>query len=369
MRADLLRRAAELATNGVPFVLAIVTSRRPASSAQPGDMALVTADGEFEGWLGGACTRPTVVREAQAALADGQPRLLALAPDPEEIQRPGLSTFPMTCHSGGTVEIYLEPVLPAPRLVLFGVSPAARALAKLGQAMGYAITAVGAEADATAFPGVSDLRPELGPGDLEPSSAARPVHAVVATMGEGDEEAIEAALAIAPAYVGVVASARRFAALRETLLARGIADAALARVKSPAGLDLGARTPEEIALAVLAEIVQLRRAAERGQAPETGTVSLGTSPAPHATDAPVAHGAPSHVHGPVAAGHAPPPAVPGPSTAPATAIDPICGMTVNVAKARHTADHLGTTYYFCCAGCRDRFAADPTRFVNAESPA
>src|SRR5262245_36042624 len=111
-RAELLQRAADLARHGEPFVLAVVVSRRPASSAQSGNMALITAAGAFEGWLGGSCTQPTVVREAQRAFADGQPRLLVLTPEPEAERRPGVDVFPMTCHSGGSVEIYLQPVLP-----------------------------------------------------------------------------------------------------------------------------------------------------------------------------------------------------------------------------------------------------------------
>jgi xanthine dehydrogenase accessory factor len=350
MRADLLQRAAELARAEVPFVLAIVTSRLPASSAQPGDMALVTAEGDFHGWLGGACTRPTVVREAQAALADGKPRLLALAPDPEEAKRPGVATFPMTCHSGGSVEIYLEPVLPAPRLVLFGASPAVRALARLGQAMGYAITAVGGDADpdAKGLPAGVDSREALAPGELAPSSAARPLYAVVATMGEDDEAAIESALALGAGYLGVVASARRFATLRETLLARGVSAAALATIRSPAGLDLGARTPEEIALAVLAEIVQMRRREATAEAAAASAATASEAPTTTATTTAT-------------------PAEPAaPAAPPAQAIDPVCGMTVNVARSRHTAEHLGTTYHFCCAGCRDRFEADPTRYAVTE---
>src|SRR6202035_2362750 len=148
MHADLLKMAAELAGREEPFVLAVVVRRLPASSAQAGDMAIITGDGAFHGWLGGACTQPTVVREARRGLLARKPRLLALAPDPETERRPGVAVFPMTCHSGGSVEIYLEPILPAPRLAVFGASPAARALVSLGRAMGY--TVVAAEAPETA---------------------------------------------------------------------------------------------------------------------------------------------------------------------------------------------------------------------------
>jgi xanthine dehydrogenase accessory factor len=324
MRAELLGRAADLAARHQPFVLAVVVWRRPPSSAQAGDMALVTADGRFEGWLGGACTQPTVVREAQAALADGRPRLVALAPEPESLRRPGVDVFPMTCHSGGSVEIYLEPVLPAPRLAVFGVSPAARALARLGRAMGYSVVAVGPAADAGLFPDAEQVFGDVASA-LASAAAGRETWAVVAAMGEGDEEAVEAALRLAPAYLGVVASSRRFAEIRRTLAARGVPEAALDGVRSPAGLDLGARTAEEIALSVLAEIVQRRR-----RSPAGGEAGERAAAAP-----------------------------------PASAIDPICGMTVEIATARHRAEHQGKSYYFCCAGCRQQFLAAPQRWIPA----
>lgn len=313
MRAELLQMAADLAGREEPFVLAVVVRRQPASSAQPGNMALITAAGACHGWLGGSCIQPTVVREAARALADGRPRLFALTPDPEADRRPGMDVFPMTCHSGGSVEIYLEPVLPAPRLVVFGASPTAHALATLGRTMGYTAVAVEDDPGAAASPG-----PAAAP-------AHTPCFAVVATLGEGDEEAIRAALALRPAYLGVVASARRFAQVRQTLLAQGVTAEALDRIRSPAGLDIGARTPEEIALSILAQIVERRRAA------------------------------------------APAEAIAEPAPAPATAVDPICGMTVEVAGARHTAEHGGRTWYFCCGGCRQRFLAEPERYVSAGS--
>jgi xanthine dehydrogenase accessory factor len=304
MRADLLTRAAELAAREEPYVLAVVTWRRPPSSAQVGDTAIVTAGGAFHGWLGGACTRPTVEREARAALADGRPRLLALDAEPGDRQRPGVESRPMTCHSGGSVEIYLDPVLPAPRLLVWGDSPAAGALAALAATLGYAVTQPAEAAEA---------------GAEEPDSEPRrrPLYAVVATMGEDDEASLRAALALSPDYLGLVASPRRFAEVRRTLEARGVAGEALDGVRSPAGLPIGARTPEEIALAVLAEIVQLRR-------------SGAAEPAPAAT-----------------------------------AVDPICGMTVDVAGARHTAERAGRVFYFCCGGCRERFLADPERHLAA----
>jgi len=289
MRAELLQLAAGLARKGEPFVLAMVVRRESFSSAQQGDMAVITADGAYHGWLGGNCTQPTVKREARAALADGKPRLVSLSPAPEE--RAGVIALPMTCHSGGSVDIYLEPVLPAPRLQIFGESPCARALSRLGEVMGYS---VGGEA------------------------RAGPVFAVVATMGENDEESLEKAISSRPAYVAVVASRKRFAELRESLLSRGVSAEALDSVHNPAGLDIGARLPEEVALSIFAEMVQLRRA------------SVAT-----------------------------------PVALPRTEIDPVCGMTVEVETARHRVEHGGRTFYFCNPRCREKFLAAPDRFLAA----
>jgi xanthine dehydrogenase accessory factor len=331
MRSELLVLAAELAKRGESFALAIVVRRERASSSQPGDMALITEDGNFRGWLGGSCTKPTVLLEARRALADGAPRLIALSPEPEADNRAGVSVYPMTCHSGGSVDIYIEPVLPPRRLLIFGLSPAARALAVLAKGVGYAVDAVDPGADRAAFPEADRLFNGPVPPDLLSGSKASRARlaAVVATMGERDEEAILTALAAEPAYLGVVASRKRFAQIHDSLVARGISDSSLKRIKNPAGLDIGARTPEEVALSILAEIVQLR--AEREKQNKLADVDRSSEEEQQR--------------------------------------DPICGMTVAVATARHRAEFLGRTYYFCCAGCRERFLAAPDRYATSYSPA
>jgi xanthine dehydrogenase accessory factor len=300
MRAELLQLAADLSRKREPFVLAMVVRRESYSSAHVGDMAILTADGGYHGWLGGNCTRPTVRREARLALADGKPRLVSLSPDPESQQRPGVTALPMTCHSGGSVDIYLEPVLPPPQLLIFGESPCARALARLGEVMGYGVD------------------PIVEPANL-PALHREGAFAVVATMGESDEDSIAAALAAHCGYIAVVASRKRFAEIRQSLLERGIPAAALDQVRNPAGLDLGARAPEEVALSILAEIVQLRRAGRLTAVPDE----------------------------------------------PARETDPVCGMSVEVATARHRATHEGHDYFFCNPRCREKFLADPLRFLAA----
>ena len=261
---ELLELAADLARRGEPFALATVVARKPPISAQSGDMALVTRDGGFHGWVGGSCTRPTVIAEARPPWPTASPGCVALDPDPEAQRRPGLTVFPMTCHSGGSVEIHIQPVLPAPRLVVYGVSPTARALARLGKAMGYAVT--------------RSTRPPTRPRSRAPTAVStdpqalprrarrRPLFAVVATQGQWDEEAILAALAREPRLPGGGGQPQ---ALRRDARAAGRAGAGAPSwraIKNPAGPGPGRARPEEIALSILAEIVEERRAAAQRRA-------------------------------------------------------------------------------------------------------
>ena len=297
MRPDLLALAASLSARGERFALVMVVRREPPSSAQVGDCALITEGGDYHGWAGGGCTRETVVREAQRAIAEAEPRFLSLSPDAASAARAGMVSVAMTCDSGGTVEIYVEPVLPQPRLVLFGATPTVRSLARLAHAMGYAVEVVHPDAQPADFPDAAGVHTTFVCPAL-PKGA----HVLVATMGDDDAEILRAVLRAEPAYVGVIASRRRFQLF-------GLPEAARARIAAPAGLDLGARTPEEIALSVMAQIVEWRRKKP--------------SPAPEKVIE--------------------------------QAIDPICGMTVSVTTARHKAEVDGSTYYFCCAGCRTKF--------------
>jgi xanthine dehydrogenase accessory factor len=354
---QLLERAAELARRGESFVLAVVVRREPYSSSQQGDSAIITADGSYHGWLGGNCTRPQVLREAAQALVDGAPRLIALSPEPELQARAGVTPLPMTCHSGGTVDIFLEPVIAAPRLVVFGVSPVARAVAQLGKAMGYLVDVVDPDLDAAhaaELPGADRVFTDLSAAELR--GCAPIASAVVASMGEHDEDAVAAALMMRPAYLGVVASRKRFAVLRQTLIDRGISAHALDAIKSPAGLDLGGRQPEEVALSILAEIVQVKHAARA--AGHAAAIASGPAVAAVAL-------APAAAPGPSAPASSSPSTTP--SAVPSTAIDPVCHMTVTIATARHVGTWDGRTWYFCNPRCKDKFLADPQRYLETPS--
>lgn len=324
MRREILELAARLSAEGTPFVLATVVWSRAPSSGKPSATAIVTADGTLRGWLGGACAEPVVLREALRALEEGTPRLLFLG-TPDDLaghRREGVVTVPIACQSEGALEIYVEPVLPSPHLVVIGRSPAVDALAEMALALGWRPTVVDDRGDPALHPANLDVRTSLADGlaEIGPGSMV-----VVATQGHDDEEALEQALGTPAGYVGLVASRRRAEAVLGYLRDRGVPAEALARVRAPAGLDLGRLPNREIAVAILAELVRLRA---EGSLPAGGAVP----PARH------------------------------------EAIDPVCGMSVDVATARYRATHEGRTYHFCNPRCRERFVADPAMFLHPTGP-
>jgi xanthine dehydrogenase accessory factor len=321
---EILKQAGELERRGQEFALATVVWRQGPSSSQQGARAIITAEGELHGWIGGACAEPAVIRAAQQVIAQGTPRLLLLgsrdqfgAAIPE-----GITVVPISCQSEGALEVYIEPVVPAPHLVIVGRSPMAHTLADLARALNW--------------------RTELFAGeDFTTAAAHEGSMVIVATQGHGDEEAVEQAVAACPAYLGLVGSRRRGTAVLGYLADRGLPADQLDRVHVPAGLDLGHTTHQEIAVAILAELVQLR--ASGALAGAAGAASARQTPAASARQTP--------------AGHA----------EPAEAVDPVCGMTVAATAASHPLAHDGVTYYFCCTGCRRKFELDPAAYVTRET--
>ncbi len=291
---DVIARAARLGSEGTAYALATVVGVLRPASARMGNQAIVTADGAIDGWVGGACSEPVVIREALRSLADGHPRLVKICPAGEAVDaEPDVVIAESSCASEGAVEVFIQPHLPSPLLRVTGDSPAGRTLRELARAIGWRIASDDGDADAV----------------------------VVATMGRGDEDALQRAIATGAGYVGLVASARRAGVVRATLGERGVTDEQLAGVRSPAGLDLGPSTQEEIAVAILAELVAWSH----------GRV-----------------GAPQQL---------------------LEAMDPVCGMMVSVEGAEVTHEHAGMTYYFCCPGCRGVFERDPERALATARPA
>jgi xanthine dehydrogenase accessory factor len=339
MTRSIFARAAALEEAGRPFVVATVVAVARPTSARPGASGIVHPDGTIEGWVGGSCAQPVVVREALHALADGQPRLLRLSKDaPAEGRRAdGIIELVMTCHSGGTLEIYVEPHLPAPVLWIAGTTPIAGALAALGAASGWRVSVFDPVATAEDYPTAERVSQETALGRVDPEASP---YLVVATQGVWDEEALAAGLRRNASYVGLVASPTRANVVRQWLREEtGLADERLAALRAPAGMDLGAETAEEIALSILAELVQVRR----------GRASFVAAPGP-ATLAGSAGGTVTPLQ---------------PVVDDIVLLDPVCGMTVDRATARHLAEHDGTVYAFCSIGCRTRFIKDPARFLAA----
>jgi xanthine dehydrogenase accessory factor len=266
-QSDILHLVAAKRAKGEPFALATVVRTVAATAAKAGAKAIISRDGTIsEGWIGGGCARAAVLKAAQEALADGEPRLVSVQP-PDVLQehgvtagdeREGVRYASNMCPSRGTMDVFVEPVLPRPEIVVCGGSPVAVAVAALGRSMGYAVTVAAPAAEQAAF-AAADRWIEAGalPG-LECAGS----YIVVATQGRGDEAMLTAALATGAAYVAFVGSRKKAQVLKSKLAEGGMAPERLARLKSPAGLDLGAITPDEISLSILAEILAVRR---RGQ--------------------------------------------------------------------------------------------------------
>jgi xanthine dehydrogenase accessory factor len=261
---DILDRISAMKASGEPFALATVVRTVAATAAKAGAKAVILPDGTLsEGWIGGGCARAAVLKAAREALADGKSRLISVQP-PDVLQeqgiapgdeRAGVRFANNMCPSQGTMDVFVEPVLPRPQIVICGSSPVAVAIADLGRRIGFAVTVCAPAPDQSAF-GEADRRIE---GYALPVDAAGGRFVVVSTQGRGDEAALQAALAVDTDYVAFVGSRKKAQALKAALAERGIAADRLAKLKAPAGLDLGAITPDEIAVSILAEIVAVRR--------------------------------------------------------------------------------------------------------------
>jgi xanthine dehydrogenase accessory factor len=272
---DLLATALQLQQQGQPYALVTVLRVVAPASARPGDKAVVDADGIRQGWIGGGCAQPAVQRTVRLALADGRARVIRIAPAEEGHQREldDVLEFGMACHSGGTLELFVDPMLPQARLTVVGDSPLAVALAGLAPRVGLPVTVVAHGADAARFVGAdrvltrdeaaADVAALVAPGSF----------VVVATQGRRDIQGLRLALALQARQVFFVASARKAQVLKDALVAAGHDAVAVGAIVAPAGQPIGAQTPEEIALSVLAAVVAARRGG-------TGVESGGTAAAP-----------------------------------------------------------------------------------------
>ncbi len=332
MNETLLELALRLTKAKEPYVMATVVWCDKPTSSKPGAQAIIQADGTMTGWIGGSFAHPVVLREALRILREGDnPYLLRLGASDVGVAREFgeyVRLFPMSCASGGVLDIYMEPHLPQAQLLLIGDSPVIAALSRLAEVIDFAVT-------------------RLSSADLSRVTIDERTCIVVATHGQYDEDPLEQALRSQARYVGMVASHRRAEACREYLRGSGLAEQQIERLKAPAGLDVGAITPEEIAASILAELVQVRR---RGPLVEASGEYKAHQELPEQ----------GHIHVVEASI----------STETAeTATDPVCGMMVDASTARHHSILNGRTYYFCCPACKRLFERNPQEYLPHFRPA
>ena len=252
---DIKATVEQLTAAGKAYVIATVVRTEAPSSAKAGDRAVLDEEGILAGWVGGGCAKPAVTRNAVNALHDGQTRLIRISRDIEGLES-GIMGYPMTCQSGGTLDIFIEPVMPKPLLVVMGHSAIAQAICALAPGVGFDVVVAGPggkrEKFAAAIGWIEDF-------DDVANIERTPAAIVVATQGSGDARGLDSALTSNAGYIGLIASPKKSARLKETLKKRGHDERAVDAIDAPAGLDIGAITPEEVAVSVLAELVQRQR--------------------------------------------------------------------------------------------------------------
>ncbi len=317
MSNTIIELAHRLTQAGEPFVLATVVWCERPTSAKPGAQAIIQADSTITGWIGGSCAQPVVLREALRIIREGDDAYLLRLGAPEVgIERSGVRVFPMSCTSGGILDIYMEPHLPQPQLLLIGDSPVIAALQKLAAVLDFTVN-------------------QIDTADLSNLNIDERAYILVATHGQYDEDALEQALRSPAGYVGMVCSHRRAESCREYLRASGLTEQQIEHLKAPAGLDIGALTPQEIAASILSELVQVRR---RGPIINQESSGFAVKKQLESTHKAI-------------------------EKEPETSIDPVCGMIVEINTSRHRSNIDGRDYYFCCPACKRLFERNPQEYL------
>jgi xanthine dehydrogenase accessory factor len=317
----------ELKQKNEPFALAVVVRRDAPSSGKVGDKALIRKTGQLEGWIGGGCVSGIVLKEALDAIRSGKARLVRIGKHlMDSAIQEGVMEYKMTCQSEGTVEVFIEPVLPQPHLVVLGKSEIARSLVKLARAAGYRITGVAQDATLKTFEKVDELITRYDLSGVQTSPAS---FIVIATQGDSDEKALLEAMKKNAAYVGFVASRKKMAALSSYLLDAGVDPEKVRSIHSPAGIDINAKLPDEVAVSILAEIISVKNTLDV-------VVSFDQA---QPEDAPP----------------------------PQFYINPVCGIPVDMNNPKHIIEYKEEKVYFCCDGCKVKFEKDPEKYITARA--
>ena len=318
-----LETASQHRKAGKPFAIATVVGAVAPTSAKPGAKAIVTSEGELIGWIGGGCAQEVVIEEALECMQTGQVRLIRLSPDVVPSPNDTVKILAMKCESGGTLEVQIEPVLPKTKMFVFGASEVGLSLVNLASELEYDITLLApgiVSGDVPEGVSIIDNFDDVPKVDANLRSVA-----VVATQGSGDARALQGAIASEAKYITMVTSSRKAAKLFESLEKRGVSGEALKSIKVPAGLDIKAETPAEIAVSVLAEIIQASR---------TGNMAHTAEHAKPEADAEKVK-------------------------------DPVCEMIIDPRTAAGTSEYQGATYHFCALHCLETFEQEPEKYAMA----
>ena len=320
MYNDLIDQISKYMGEGEEFAVAQVIWREAPSSGKPGDKAIILKDGTMIGWIGGGCVRGIAVKEAHEAIRENRSRLVRIDPDEVNSEDSSHKTYRMTCHSGGTMELFIEPITPNPQLIIVGKSNIARALSKLAIATNLRVHVLSNDVHKDMFPGVNNIHDRV---DFSKINIDKNTFIVVSTQGEDDEESIRKALETSCNYVGFISSLRKSVKIKEYLEQTELSTNRINELKIPVGMDINAKLPEEIAISILAEIVELFRDPNRKMDKESDTVINDD-----------------------------------------TYINPVCRVAVSKKDAKHVLEYGAHTVYFCCDGCKVSFDAEPEKYIE-----
>lgn len=323
MHNDFVDTLIKLRDDQEPFATASIVRRKIPSSGKPGDKAIITSDGKIHGWIGGGCTRGIILKEALLAIKERKPRYVTISPVRRESSFPNTKIYSMSCQSGGEVEAYIEPVLPKPHLVIFGNSHIGMALSKLAKAMDYRVEVVQSKVDKVVYPTADRLH---AIAEFEVNEKHKHSFTIVCTQGEGDMESLQKAIQMDGQYLAFVSSRKKAQAIYTDLRSTGVTFDQLQKIKTPAGLDLGAKLPEEVAISILAEIIKQFRL-ETKEATEVKQLLT----------------------------------IPNDDYY----MNPVCNIPIQKSTAKHVLQHAGEKVYFCCDGCKVSFEKNPSMYISA----
>lgn len=326
MHSAFIDKINEYSNSDEAYAVAIIVRRKIPSSGKPGDKAIITADGHIHGWIGGGCTRGIVLKEALLSIKERKPRFVSISPSKTAGTDEHTKIYAMTCQSGGEVEVYIEPVLPKPQLVIFGTSHIAKSLAKVAKAIDYQVDIVMSFADKNVFPEADSIVSikELDLSQIRPSA-----YLVVCTQGEGDAVALQKALSIGSSYLSFVASRKKAQAIYTEIRGMGATFDQLKTIKTPAGIDIGAKEAGEVAISIIAEIIKHRKQADDAS---TSTQEKKDVIVLKNDD---------------------------------FFINPVCNIPVQKSTAKHIINYKEKDYYFCCDGCKVSFDKEPAKYAIA----